>query len=180
MTKTNLLYIHAQGIQSSNTGGLNTTLLQVFSMCNAFERAGYKVTLAMENSDDFENNLKEFTNNTFKDGIKFTIKTWKRKHKKRLPNRIIVKPSVLKIVKETKSDLIFTREAYILNDLVKLGIPVIFESHNAKLHTRYNLIHKYLENKLIRASKSSNFICLFSISRSLSNYWEQQGFSKST
>ena len=62
MTKK-LFYIHMASVQSSKSGGLNTTLLQVFSMCTAFVTAGYKVTLAMQENEGFEKNLKVFINN---------------------------------------------------------------------------------------------------------------------
>ena len=52
-------------VQPAKSGGLNTTLLQVFSMCNAFVYSGYKVTLAMQKNDDFEQSAKEFINNSF-------------------------------------------------------------------------------------------------------------------
>ena len=178
MTKNKLLYIHTQGVQESNSGGLNTTLLQVFSMCSAFVSAGNAVTLAMERSGDFENNLEQFINNTFKDGIAFDIKTWKKRHKKRFLNRLLVKKSIIQLVRQNKASIIFTRDAFILKELVRFGIPVVFESHNARLHTRSDLIHKFLEKRLLRSADSPNFKCLFSISEALSKYWEQRGAPK--
>ena len=65
-------------VQPSKSGGLNTTLIQVFSMCTAFVESGYKVTLAMQNNNGFKHNLKEFIKNTFCDGIAFEIITWKK------------------------------------------------------------------------------------------------------
>jgi glycosyltransferase involved in cell wall biosynthesis len=178
MKRKSLLYIHSQGVQTSNSGGLNTTLLQVFSMCSAFVSAGYAVTLAMEKSGDFENNLQHFISNTFNDGIDFNIKTWQGRHKNRFLNRLMVKQSIINVVRENKAEIIFTREVYILDELVKFGIPVIFESHNARLHTRYDIIHKFLEKRLLRSANSLNFKCLFSISQALSKYWEQRGAPK--
>ena len=61
-----LLYLHLASVQPQNSGGLNTTLLQVFSMCNAFASAGYDVTLAMQKNNDFERNIQMFIINSFK------------------------------------------------------------------------------------------------------------------
>jgi glycosyltransferase involved in cell wall biosynthesis len=178
MKNKKLLYIHVQGIQDSKSGGLNSTLLQVFSMCNAFVSAGYSVTLLMEKNSDFKNNLNQFINNTFKAGIAFDIKTWNKKHKNKFFNRLLVRRSIIRLVEQNKSNIIFTRDAFMIKDLVKFATPVVFESHNAKLHTRYDLIHNFFEKRLLRSAGSPNFKCLFSISEALSNYWEQRGVPK--
>ena len=162
-------------VQPSKSGGLNSTLLQVFSMCNAFASAGYKVTLAMQKNDDFENNAKEFIYHTFEGGIDFEIKTWNQKCKRLFLNRMLVKRSIVRIVKQNKPDMIFTRDAYILRSLIKFNVPLIYESHNARLHTRHTILHKFLEKRLLHVARSPNFQCLVSISESLSKYWRQKG-----
>jgi glycosyltransferase involved in cell wall biosynthesis len=170
-----LLYIHTSSVQPSKSGGLNTTLLQVFSMCTAFVSAGYKVTLAMQKNENFENNAEEFINNTFKDGIDFEVTTWNQKCKKLFINRVMVKPSIIQIVIQNKPDIIFTRDVFILNALTNFNVPLIYESHNARLHTRHTILHKFLEIRLLRVARSPNFKCLFSISEALSKYWGQKG-----
>lgn len=178
MTKK-ILYIHIASVQPSKSGGLNTTLIQVFSMCTAFVGSGYKVTLAMQNNTGFKHNLNEFIKNTFSDGIDFEITTWNQKSKNLFLNRFLVKKSIVQIVKKNNPNMIFSRDSFILNTLTKFNIPLIFESHNSKLHTRYSILHKYLEKRLFRATRSPNFKCLFSISEALSNYWEQKGVPNS-
>lgn len=177
MTKE-LLYIHIVSVQDSKSGGLNTTLLQVFSMCTAFVKAGHKVTLAMQKNKDFEYNAKEFINNTFKDGIDFEIITWNQKSKNLFLNRIMVKRSIVQIAKQNNPNMIFSRDSYILNALTKINIPIIYESHNFRLHTGKNILHNFLEKRLLRAARSPNFKCFFSISEALSKYWEQKGIPK--
>lgn len=174
-----LLYIHIASVQSAKSGGLNTTLLQVFSMCNAFVGSGYKVTLAMQENEGFEKNLEVFIYNTFKSGIKFEIVSWKQKSKNLFINRFLVKNSIVQIVKQNNPDIIFSRDSFILNSLTKFNIPLIFESHNSKLHTRHTILHKYLEKRLLRVTRSPNFKCLFSISEALSKYWEHKGVPQS-
>jgi len=178
MTKK-LLYIHIASIQPSKSGGLNTTLLQVFSMCTAFAKAGYKVTLAMQKNYGFEINLEDFINNTFKSGIDFEIKTWDQKSKNLFINRFLVKRSIVQIVKRNCPDMIFSRDSYILNALTKLNTPLIYESHNSRLHTRHAILHKFLEKRLLHVTRSPSFKCLFSISEALSKYWEQKGVPQS-
>ncbi len=174
MTKK-LFYVHMASVQPSKSGGLNTTLIQVFSMCNAFVKAGYNVTLAMQKNKGFEKNSKNFINNSFKDGIDFQIETWNQMSTNLFLNRIIVKSKIIKIVKEAKPDIIFSRDSYILNALTKLNIPIIYESHNSKLHTGQKILNKFLEKRLLSASNSKNLICFFSISEALSKYWGQKG-----
>jgi glycosyltransferase involved in cell wall biosynthesis len=178
MTKK-LLYIHIASVQSPKSGGQNTTLLQVFSMCNAFVGSGYKVTLAMQENEGFEKNLEVFINNTFKSGIKFEIVTWKQKSKNLFINRFLVRNSIVQIATQNNPDIIFSRDSFMLNSLTKFNIPLIFESHNSKLHTRHTILHKYLEKRLLRVTRSPNFKCLFSISEALSKYWEQKGVPQS-
>jgi glycosyltransferase involved in cell wall biosynthesis len=144
-------------------------------MCTAFVKAGYKVTLAMQKNEGFEYNAKEFINNTFKDGIDFEIITWNQKSKYLFLNRIMVKRSILQLAKQNNPNLIFSRDSYILNALTKINVPIVYESHNSRLHTGQNILHKFLEKRLLRAARSPNFKCLFSISEALSKYWEQKG-----
>ena len=174
-----LLYIHIASVQSAKSGGLNTTLLQVFSMCTAFVGSGYEVTLAMQENEGFEKNLKVFVDNTFKGGINFEIVSWKQKSKNLFINRFLVRHSIVQIATQNNPDIIFSRDSFILNSLIKFNIPLIFESHNSKLHTRHSILHKYLEKRLLRVTRSPNFKCLFSISEALSKYWEQKGVHKS-
>ena len=178
MTKK-ILYIHIVSVQSAKSGGLNTTLLQVFSMCSAFVGSGYKVTLAMQENEGFEKNLEVFIKNTFKSGIKFEIVTWKQKSKNLFINRFLVRNRIVQIATQNNPDIIFSRDSFILNSLSKFNIPLIFESHNSKLHTRHSILHKYLEKRLLLVTRSPNFKCLFSISESLSKYWEHKGVPKS-
>ena len=162
-------------VQPTKSGGLNTTLLQVFSMCNAFVSAGYKVTLAMQKNEGFEKNLEEFINNSFKSGIDFKINTWNQKSKNIFINRFMVKRSIVQIVTQNNPDIIFSRDSYILNALTKFNVPLIYESHNARLHTRHAILHTFLEKRLLRVARSPDFKCLFSISEALSKYWGQKG-----
>ncbi|MBN1186841.1 MAG: glycosyltransferase, partial [Bacteroidales bacterium] len=178
MPRKKLLYIHMSSVQPSQSGGLNTTLLQVFSMCNAFVSAGYKVTLAMQENDDFENSAEKFIKNSFKSGIDFEVRTWSQKCKKLFINRVMVKRSIIQIVTQNKPGMIFTRDAYILNALTKFNVPLIFESHNARLHTRHTILHRFLEKRLLHVARSPNFQCLFSISEALSKYWLQKGIPR--
>lgn len=174
----NLLYIHNQNIQPVASGGLNTTLLQVFSMCKAFSKAGLNVKLAMQGDNNFYNNLNDFVKKSFKEELPFEVLYWTKAHNNGFINRLIVKKRIIKLARKYNPDIIFTREPIILDSLVGLKKPIIFESHNNKLHTRYRLIHKYLMNKVVKAAKSNNFKCLFSISKSLSIYWKQKGISE--
>ena len=48
--KKTLLYIHMASVQPSKSGGLNTTLIQVFSMCTAFVESGYRDTVLRSHS----------------------------------------------------------------------------------------------------------------------------------
>jgi glycosyltransferase involved in cell wall biosynthesis len=100
---------------------------------------------------------------------------WKKRHKKLLINRILIQPAIMKLVKQQKPTLIFTREPFILNKLVQLGIPVIFESHNNKLHNRIKIVHRFIKHRVIKASRSLNLACLFSISDALAKFWITEG-----
>jgi len=176
--KQNLLYIHNQSIQSITSGGLNTTLLQVFSMCKAFSKSGFNVILAMQGDIDFYYYLNDFVQKSFEEDLQFEVIYWKKASNNKFINRLIVKKRIIRLARESNPDLIFTREPFILDSLINLNKSVIFESHNNILHTRCRLLHKYLKNKVVKAAKSNNFHCLFSISESLSKYWDQNGISE--
>lgn len=170
-----LLHIHTASVQPATSGGLNTTLLQVFSMCSAFARAGFDVTLAMQRNAGFDENLDAFISNTFPEGIDFEIVTWKQKSTRNFINRVRVKSDIVEIVGRLHPDLIFSRDSFALNALTGLGIPLIFESHNSRMHTGHTFLHHILEKRLLRVSRAPSFMCLFSISDALSNYWLGKG-----
>lgn len=173
--KIRLLYIHNSSITPKLRGGLNGTLLQVFSMCNAFARAGYNVTLAMEGYDDFEIDFYEFVENSFTEGVSFTTMNWEKMSNKRIINRFLIRYQMKKLIDNVKPNIIFTREPLLLGTILKINIPVIFESHSALLHTRSIVLHKVIKREIIRASKKENLKCLFSISQALSEYWRNNG-----
>ena len=129
----------------------------------------------MEGDTSFEHNLNVFIKNSFNEVILFKTKNWQKRHKNRLVNRFLVKCKIVEIAQKVKPDFIFTREPFILTDLIKLNIPLVFESHNSRLHTRFNFIHIFLKEKIFSASKNPNFKCLFSISKALSDYWMNNG-----
>jgi len=144
-------------------------------MCNAFTRQGIEVTLYMEGGDDFFERVKDLEENAFKEKFLFKVYSWKKILNNRLLNRFLIRNRIKKIVKLEQPDVVFTRESAFLRPILKTNTPVIFESHNIKQHTRYLLVSKYLEREIIRASKNSHFICLFSISEALSNRWKELG-----
>ena len=170
-----LLYIHYNSFFPLSKGQLNITILQVFSMCNAFSRLGIKVTLYMEGNDDFHERVKDLEESAFKEKLLFTVLSWGKILDNRLLNRFLIRRRIRDIIKLEQPDVVFTRESAFLNPILKTNTPVIFEAHNIKQHTRYTIVSRYLEKVILKTSKNSNFICLFSISDALSKQWKDLG-----
>ena len=169
-----LLYIHNNFI--AKKGSLNTTLLQIFSMCNSFSKAGFDVILAMEGNDStFRTDIDCFAEDSFKHKLFFRTIHWNRKSRKNLLNRLLIIPQIKVLLDKEKPDLVFTREPIFLRTILKKSFLVIYESHNGKLHNRSLLAHLFILNEIKQASKNKNFLCLFSISQALLNFWKNKG-----
>jgi len=172
-----LLYVHNNSIASG--GSQNTTLLQIFSMCNAFVNIGFEVVLAMEgNTETFEEEVNSFVKSSFKFKNTFRTINWEKRSKYKIINRIHVRKDIKEILQKEKPELVFTREPIFLRTILNHGFPTIYESHNAKQHKRIFFVHLFILNEIINLSKRENFLCLFSISSSLLNFWETKGISK--
>lgn len=157
-------------------GSLNTTVLQVLSMCSAFSKAGWDVVLATESrSECSQSKLDTFIRSAFKEDSFVKTVFWERKLQKKFINRFFVRSKILAIIEREIPDLIFTREPLFLRAIVKKRIPVIFESHNSKQHNRSFLLHLFIKNEIKRISFNKYFICLLTISQNLLNFWQKQG-----
>ncbi|MCH8535987.1 MAG: glycosyltransferase [Flavobacteriaceae bacterium] len=170
-----LLYLHNKGFASKDLGKMNVTLLQVFSMCNAFSKIGYDVKLFMEGGQEAKLLLKEFKTTAFSEDIFFEVHFWKKYHSNRFINRFGVANKVKQILEDQNPDVVFTREPAFIKPSVKFGCKTIFESHNSKQHNRFYLIHYFLQRIILKYSYDKNFICLLSISDSLNSYWKDCG-----
>lgn len=149
-------------------------------MCNAFAKSGRQVVLALEgNGTDFKTELNNFINNSFSDKLIFKVINWERKTSNSLLNRFLIISQIELILDKEKPDLVFTRESIFLKTILKKSFPVVYESHNAKLHSKYYLIHKIFLNQIKRAARGRDFLCLFTISKSLSDFWKNQGIPDS-
>ena len=173
-----LLYIHNKAIKNPKTGSLNTTLLQVFSMCIAFEKNGYDVILALEGGGSMPEALDEFINKSFLQRRHFKLTGWVRMSKISFLNRLLVIRQITKIVKEVEPDVIYTREPINIYPLINKNMPTVFESHDSRLSQRFSIIDKLLKQVVINSSKKNDFKFLVSISQSLSDYWAAQGIER--
>jgi len=170
-----LLYLHNRSFAPAQTGYMNVTLLQVFSMCNAFARLGLDVKLYMEGDQATADQIDAFKNTAFKDQLDFEVGFWSRVHKNGLINRILLRSKIKEIIKHEQPDIVFTRASAFLKPIVQTATPVIYESHNARQHNRYLLLHKYFQRQVVSASYKNNFLCLLSISDALKEYWKTTG-----
>lgn len=148
-------------------------------MCNAFSRNGLKVKLYLEGDDRFFERLSSFERNAFKSKPLFDVSYWTKKHKNKLINRFLIRRKIRQIVELEQADIVITRDPALLKAIIGKKTPMIFESHNAKHHLQFNLIHRYFEGEILRATKAQNFLCLFSISKALSDHWGKLRVDKS-
>lgn len=174
-----LLYIHNRSFASNQTGYMNVTLLQVFSMCNAFARQGLEVKLYLEGDENSAEQLDAFKSTAFKDKMEFEVGFWSRVLKNGLLNRFFLRPKIKTIILHEQPDLVFTRAHSFLKPIMQTETPVIYESHNAKQHKRFHLLHKYFQRQVVNASYKNNFLCVLSISEALKKYWKATGANKS-
>jgi len=170
-----LLYIHNQQFSPSDRKGLNTTLLQVFSMCNALSHQGFTVKLFIQGDSNFRKELENFVKSAFCSELLFEVAHYYKKHKNRLLNRVLLRNTIRRITSKENPDIVYTRDPAFLKPILKINKPVIYESHNYKQHIRFHFIHKFLQKEILKSSRNDKFLCLFSISHALSKYWQKLG-----
>lgn len=144
-------------------------------MCNAFNKAGWDVVLAHEgkiagNRDQME----AFSKSVFKEQILVRTINWENKYRKKIVNRFLTRQDIKTIIENEKPDLVFTREPLFLRTIVQMKVSVIFESHNTRQHSRSRILHLFIKNEIKKVAGSNHFLCLFSISQALLNYWKNQ------
>jgi glycosyltransferase involved in cell wall biosynthesis len=167
-----LLYLHNSPVDS---GAAN--LVQVVSMCNAFSKAGYIVTLVL-------NTRKTKAS----EGKKSLIDRWEmlpeihlillRQH---LPVRFAKHLSHLRLgrmIRRIKPDLVFVRDPRYFRAAGRCNRPVILELHNSKMHNGSSFLDEIYKKWIIQGTYNERNILVISISEALRNFWIQQGIPK--
>ncbi len=155
-------------------------ITSVLFLCDSLSRLGVNVTLAVPESkrlktvESINSFVEEFIGRQFI----FDILTYPKIRLMEKFNVIGSFFAIQKILKQSQADLCYVRMTLYLSFSIKLGIPVIFESHNSLLHTKYRLLDKFWRKKLINYSATDKLIKFVAISQALADYWAENGISK--
>lgn len=168
-----ILYIHSTQIDSAKAN-----LIQVLSMCNAFEKNDVSVELVLPKPLITIDNIDKYINDKFGIEIKFNIIFYEKFSNNRIIEKYFGVKSVEKILKETKADYVFTRLPKFISLVLKNNKKLIFESHNSILHNKYKLLDSYWKQRILKSLKDKNFVSFISISENLTKYWASIGVNK--
>jgi len=168
-----ILYIHSTQIDSAKAN-----LIQVISMCNAFQYNKVSVDLALPEPIEPIEDVKSFVSSKFGMEVHFNIIFYEKYSNNRIIEKYFGIKSVERIIKGSDADFVFTRLPKYIGPVLKQNRKLIFESHNNKLHNRYPRIDKYWKKKILKKIKNNNFVSFISISQSLTGYWTQLGIPK--
>jgi len=168
-----LLYLHNIAL----TEGMSTNL-QVISVCNSLHKNGLEVILAMPDPRIKSCKLEKIFKNVTGGSVSFQVFLFKEFSKFRRLNKYTNHFRIKKILKKTQPDICFVRSPLFFCKVIKLGYPVIFESHNNLLHNRSKIINCVLTKKLIKATKSTCCKIFITISYALGQFWKKKGVKR--
>ena len=165
-----LIYIFNAEIKSEKA-----SVVQAVCMCDAFASRGIDVELVVPVSKIKNNFSYDYLTNRFGINARMELSFYK---KIQFFNRLGIIGSYFGIKKYLigrKADIYFTRCPMIFAILVKKKLPVIFESHNSKLHNTIKIFDIYWGKKVVRASQSNYCLVYIAISQNLSKFWSNKG-----
>jgi len=167
-----LLYLHNIPLDSEKAN-----ITSVLFLCDSFKRLGIDVTLAVPESNKLSTSesITSFVEEYIGRSFSFEIVTYPKITAFGKLNILGSYFGAKKIMKYSPADLCYCRIPMFVCLSVKYGIPVVFESHNALLHTKHKLFDKIWRKKLIRYSGSDMLVKFVTISRALSDYWTEKG-----
>jgi len=169
-----LLYIHDKPLDSGKAN-----VIQVLHMCAEFANQGVDVTLAIPYSYS-EDKANRIARSILGYSFNFAISPY---FKPDLRGRLSLVGSYFpakRVVREHMADIIYVRTPVVLlavNSQRNSNTPVIYESHNGRIH-RNPLLNLFLTKRLLRICKSSKVLCFVTISQALAEYWLRMGVPK--
>ncbi len=163
-----LLYLH-----NTNVSNQMANLHQVIHMCNAFSDNGVSVHLSLQ-----ANNLKtsDVINRLYNlyGKIRFEISI-KKPFFSHVFDNYLFSGRIKNTIRKNQPDLVFCRSHLLIKPALKMGVPVVFESHNATLHRRLSTLDKYYKNFVVKAANKFDHFFMVAISQALTNYWIRLG-----
>lgn len=161
-----ILYLHSSDINSRMAN-----LHQVISMCNALSEKNEVYLSLLGNR-----NLSKISTQQLEQiygKINFTIGT--RQTYFSTYGMYFYSKSTHLIIKKYKPDLIYCRSQLYIRLINSFNIPLVFESHDAILHSRLSWFDKFWKKYIINASYTNNFFYLVTISEALKKFWISTG-----
>ena len=137
-----ILYIHNAEFQDPNLEKLDTTLLQVVSMSQAFAKSKNKVFLALPKVKIAHQILQKMFADILRAKPAFKIYYYSSRFPFKLKKHFEVF-SILSIINKIKPDIIYIRNPAFLYLLWLTKSSIIFESHNYLLHSRLKILECY-------------------------------------
>lgn len=169
-----LLYLHDRPLDSEKA-----SVVQVLHMCAAFSELGQAVTLAVPEGKLSGERLVEFASRQLNKPISISIETYKVR---RFPANRLASLSVFlgarKLIRSTRFDWAYLRNSLLLNAVIPMGRPVVFEAHNDSLHDRF-VANFPLTLNLLKNVQRDEVHRFVTISDALAKRWIEKGVSKS-
>lgn len=145
-------------------------------MCEAFAQIGINTTLVIPEREKSEIKVDNFVENKFNINSNFKI----------YETDIFPEASINKYVKtayldeifsDFKANIYFVRTERIMFPCVNKGLPVVYENHDCRIHTRF-LMEKFYTYRLKNIARCSNLLKIVTINKRLKNYWIAKGISE--
>lgn len=167
-----LLYLHNIPLDSEKAN-----ITSVLFLCDSFKRMGIDVTLAVPESNRLrtKESITFFVEEYIGRSFLFDIVTYPKITAFGKLNILGSYFGAKKIMKYSQADICYCRIPMFVYLSMKYSIPVVFESHNALLHTKYKVLDAIWRKILIQYSKTDMLVKFITISQALADYWIEKG-----
>lgn len=170
-----MLYLHNIPLDSGKAN-----IISILYLCDSFQKLGVDVILAVPESKNMktDTDITIFLETFIGRSIGFKIVSYPK-------FTILGKFKILgsyfgakKILQKSDADLCYVRIPLFLHLAARVNIPVVFESHNSLLHTKYNFLDKFWKKILIGYSKTNTLLKFVAISQALADFWSDNGIDE--
>lgn len=164
-----LLYLHNGRVDSREAN-----LVQVVSMCNAFSRLGYMVTLVLNARNISDSDAKRQLQSAFSLMPSVRLRLIRQRMHRKLGKHLshLQIPSV---IRQENPDVIFVRDPRYLRVALRSGKPVILEIHNTRMHLGSQHLNSLFCRWILAGAQQPECVKVVCISEALRNYWVSKG-----
>ncbi|HRZ42997.1 MAG TPA: glycosyltransferase [Bacteroidales bacterium] len=164
-----LLYLHNGRVDSREAN-----LVQVVSMCNAFSRFGYRVTLVLNARSMSDAEAERKLQSAFSMDHTVRVKLIRQRLHRKLAKHLSCL-QIPSIIRSESPDVIFVRDPRYFRMSLRSAKPVLLEIHNTHMHLGNRWLNAIFCRWILTGAGKKGCEKVICISEALRDYWVSNG-----